>query len=111
MPHNFLSPFGGAFGGGVKSTLKVVIPVAPLLSITVIVMGLLPLPRGIDAVQGVVPVAVPVAPVRPFNQVIWVTVAGEVALAVPLTVTGDVVEVDGEEVTVTVGGFGGVGVV
>ena len=86
-------------------------PVAPVLSVTVIVMGLLPLIRGIDAVQDVVPVAVPVAPEWVFVQVIWVTVAGDVALAVPLTVVGDDAGIDGGDVTVTVGGFGGVGVV
>jgi hypothetical protein len=104
MPHNFLSFFGGAFGGGVKLTLKVVVAVAPLLSVTVIVMGLSPLTRAIVAAQDVVPVAVPLAPEAPLDQVIWVTVAGDVALAVPLTVTGDDVEVDGADVTVTVGG-------
>jgi hypothetical protein len=57
-----------------------------------------------SAVQDVVPDAVPVAPVSVFNQVIWVTVAGDVALAVPLTVIGDDVVVDGADVTVTVGG-------
>jgi hypothetical protein len=67
-------------------------------------MVLLPLPRGIVAVQDVVPDAVPLAPVRVFTQVTRVTVAGDVALAVPLAVMGDDVTADGADVTVTVGG-------
>ena len=87
------------------------VPVAPLLSVTVIVMELLPFTRGIVAVQAVVPDADPVTPERLFLQVTWVTVAGAVALAVPVTVIGDVAAVVGGAVTVAVGGFAGAGVV
>jgi hypothetical protein len=67
-------------------------------------MVLLPLPSGIVAVQDVVPDAVPLAPVSVFTHVTWVTVAGDVALEVPLTVIGDDAAGDGGAVTVTVGG-------
>jgi hypothetical protein len=68
------------------------------------VMALLPVSRGIEADQSVVPVAVPVAPERAFDQVTDVTVAGAVALAVPLTASGVDVVLDGGELTDTVGG-------
>src|SRR6185503_11727055 len=83
-------------------TVNVDVLVSPVLSVTVIVMTLLPLSSGIEADQDVVPVAVPVAPVSEFDQVTEVTVFGAVALAVPLTASGEDVVVVGGEVTVTV---------
>jgi len=74
------------------------------------VMLLLPVTSVIVAVQAVVPVAVPLAPDVVFVQAIWVRVAGATALAVPLTVIGDDVVVDGGAVTVTVGSGGAGGV-
>jgi len=74
-------------------------------------MVLLPLIRATLAVQDVVPDATPLAPEERFVQVTWVRVAGDVALAVPLTEIGEDDAGDGTGFTVMVGGGVGVGVV
>ena len=81
--------------------MKVLVFVAPELSVTVIVMSLLPGARGMTALQVVVPVALPLSPVAEFDQVTWVI--GALPEAVPATISGEEVVVDGGDVTVTVG--------
>jgi hypothetical protein len=84
--------------------VNVVWLVAPFESVTVIVMVLYPFTSGMEADHDVVPDAVPLAPERPFDQLTEASVAGDLALAVPLTVIGDDDELDGGEVTETLGG-------
>jgi hypothetical protein len=75
----------------------------PAESVTVMVMLFVPVPSGIVAVQVVVPLAVPLPPVRAFDQVTWETPPG--SDAVPVTVRGDDAAVpDVGPLTVTVGG-------
>src|SRR6185295_16876351 len=98
---------GGVTGGVTGPPAKViesrVVVMFPAESVTVMVISFVPEARGIDAVQVVVPVAVPLWPVSEFDQVTCETPPP--SAAVPDTVRGeDAAGPDEGDVMVIVGG-------
>src|SRR5207237_7963270 len=91
-------PCAGEGPGPVRSPTNVLVFEFPALSVTVIVMELLPEARGMVALQALVPVAPPLPPVAAFDHV--TRVIGEGPDAVPVMVIGEDVAVDGGDVTV-----------
>lgn len=83
----FLPPAAPALGPPANVIESIDVVVLPDASVTEIVMSFVPGASGIDADQDVVPVAVPLCPVRAFDHVTCVTPPA--SEAVPLTVRGD----------------------